>query len=429
MFKAVETTAADTRATTVSAGRWGQLVCGVLCMVMIANLQYGWTLFVNPIDQKYHWGTAAIQVAFSIFIATETWLVPIEGWFVDRFGPKIVVALGGVFVAGAWALNSVASSLWILYVAAALSGIGAGAVYGTCVGNALKWFPDLRGLAAGLTAAGFGAGTAATVIPIRDMILGYGYEAAFLWFGIGQGLIILLLSRFLRAPRAADLPKPAARLTHSLRDYAPLEMLKSPVFWLLYLMFVMVAASGLMATAQLAPIARDFGLADQKVDIVFVTATTLSAALVIDNVLNGLARPFFGWLSDVIGRENTMGIVFALGAFAYWGLGTLGTTPYMFILLAGFIFFTWGEIFSLFPAVATDTYGAKYATANAGLLYTAKGVAVWVVPLASVIKNVTGSWHGVFVLAALMNVAVAVLALFVLKPLRRRITAQGSAQG
>jgi OFA family oxalate/formate antiporter-like MFS transporter len=423
----LQSTAVDSDTAGSSRGRWNQLVVGVVCMVMIANLQYGWTLFVNPIDQKYHWGTAAIQVAFGVFIATETWLVPVEGWFVDRFGPRVVVALGGVFVAGAWTLNSFASSLWVLYVAAALSGIGAGAVYGTCVGNALKWFPDLRGLAAGLTAAGFGAGTAATVIPIREMILGYGYEYAFLWFGLGQGLIILLLSRFLRAPQAGETPKPAMRLTHSLREYTPFEMLRSPVFWILYLMFVMVAASGLMATAQIAPIAKDFGLADQKVPIFFITATTLSAALVIDNILNGLARPFFGWISDIIGRENTMGIVFALGALAYWGLGAFGHTPYMFILLAGLIFFTWGEIFSLFPAIATDTYGSKYATANAGLLYTAKGTSVWVVPLASVVKNYTGTWHWVFVIAAIMNLAVAALALFVLKPMRRRITKRGSA--
>jgi len=419
---AIESPATESDVRASHGGRWGQLACGVACMVMIANLQYGWTLFVNPIDQKYHWGTAAIQVAFSVFIATETWLVPIEGWFVDRLGPRLVVALGGVFVAFAWSLNSIAGSLWQLYVAAALSGLGAGAVYGTCVGNALKWFPDLRGLAAGLTAAGFGAGAAATVIPIREVILGYGYERAFLWFGLAQGLIILLLSQLLRAPKPGETPTPANRLTHSLRDYAPVELLRSPVFWLLYLMFVMVAASGLMATAQIAPIARDFGLADQKVNILLVTATTLSAALVIDNILNGLARPLFGWISDVIGREITMAMVFTLGALAYWGLGALGHTPYMFILLAGLIFFTWGEIFSLFPAIATDTFGVKYATANAGLLYTAKGTAVWVVPLASVVKNFSGSWHWVFVIAAIMNLAVAVLALFALKPLRRRIT-------
>src|SRR5580692_4788419 len=304
------------------ANRWGQLIVGVLCMVMIANLQYGWTLFVNPIDQKYHWGAAAIQLAFSVFIATETWLVPVEGWFVDRFGPRVVVALGGIFVAGAWTLNAFASSLWELYVAAALSGVGAGAVYGTCVGNALKWFPDLRGLAAGLTAAGFGAGTAATIIPIREMIDGYGYEAAFLWIGLGQGLVIVMLSPLLRAPRPGETPTPAMRLTHSLRDHTPLGMLRSPVFWVLYFMFVMVAASGLMATAQLAPIATDFGLAEQQLNFPLVTTTTLSAALVIDNVLNGLARPFFGWISDLIGREITMGVVFTIGAGAYWGLGT-----------------------------------------------------------------------------------------------------------
>jgi MFS transporter, OFA family, oxalate/formate antiporter len=423
----MESTAVKTAAQP-AAGRWSQLIVGVVCMVMIANLQYGWTLFVNPIDQKYHWGTAAIQLAFSIFIAVETWLVPIEGWFVDRFGPRVMVALGGVFVAAAWTLNSMANSLWLLYVAAALSGIGAGSVYGTCVGNALKWFPDLRGLAAGLTAAGFGAGTAATVIPIREMIFGYGYEAAFLWFGLGQGLVIVLLSFLLRAPRPGDTPKPAGRVTHSLRDYTPAEVVKSPVFWVLYAMFVMVAGSGLMATAQLAPIARDFGIADERVSVWAVTATTLSAALVIDNILNGLARPFFGWVSDLIGREITMGVVFTLGALAYWGLGAFGQSPAMFILFAGLIFFTWGEIFSLFPAIATDTYGVKYATANAGLLYTAKGVAVWVVPLASMIKAHAGGWHWVFVVAATMNLTVAALALFVLKPMRRRITTGVSAK-
>jgi len=407
------------------ASRWRQLACGMVCMVMIANLQYGWTLFVNPIDQKYQFGAPAIQVAFSVFIATETWLVPIEGWFVDRFGPRAVVAVGAVLVALAWTLDSVASSLAEFYIAAAISGVGAGAVYGTCVGNALKWFPDRRGLTAGLTAAGFGAGTALTVIPIRNMILAHGYQSAFLWFGIGQGLVILLLSQLLRAPQPGETPKPAARLTQALRDSTPLEMLRSPIFWVLYVMFIMVSASGLMATAQIAPIAKDFHLADNEVTILFVTASTLSAALVIDNILNGLARPFFGWISDFIGRENTMAIVFTLGAVAYWGLGEFGHTPHMFILMAGLIFFTWGEIFSLFPSTCTDTYGSKYATTNAGLLYTAKGTSAWVVPLTSLLKDYSGHWHWVFTTATIMNLIVAALALFVLKPMRQRALKNG----
>src|SRR5947209_8591715 len=182
---------ATTGTARASGFRWLQLVIGIACMVMIANLQYGWTLFVLPIDAKYHWGRAAIQVAFSIFVLTETWLVPVEGWFVDRFGPKIVVLLGGILVGIAWVMNAIADSLVVLYVAAAIGGIGAGAVYGTCVGNALKWFPDRRGLCAGLTAAGFGAGSALTIIPIQMVIAAYGYEAAFLYFGLAQGLIVV----------------------------------------------------------------------------------------------------------------------------------------------------------------------------------------------------------------------------------------------
>ena len=207
-----------------------QLLVGIVCMVMIANLQYGWTLFVNPIDQKYHWGRAAIQVAFTIFVLTETWLVPIEGWLVDRFGPKIVVLVGGVLVGIAWAINSVADALWTLYIAAAIGGIGAGAVYGTCVGNALKWFPDRRGLAAGLTAAGFGAGSALTIIPIQGMIQSSGYEATFLWFGIGQGVVVVVLSLLLRAPQPGEAPA-STRVQQSARDYTPIEMLRTPIFW------------------------------------------------------------------------------------------------------------------------------------------------------------------------------------------------------
>src|SRR5712671_2906057 len=244
-------------ATKPASYRWIQLFLGIICMVMIANLQYGWTLFVNPIDQKYHWGRAAIQVAFTIFVLTETWLVPIEGYLVDRFGPRPVVLGGGLLCGLGWVMNAFAGSLPMLYVAAAISGIGAGAVYGTCVGNALKWFPDRRGLAAGLTAAGFGAGSALTIIPIQGMIQSSGYEATFLWFGLGQGIVVVVLSLLLSAPRPGEVPA-STRLRQSARDYTPVEVLSSPIFWVMYAMFVLVAAGGLMATAQLAPIANDF---------------------------------------------------------------------------------------------------------------------------------------------------------------------------
>src|SRR5262249_50726906 len=166
-------------------------------MVMIANLQYGWTLFVNPIDQKYHWGRTAIQVAFTIFVVSETWLVPFEGYLIDRFGPKVMVSASGVLIAIAWFINSMADSLILLYIGAAVGGIGAGVIYGASVGNALKWFPDRRGLAAGLTAAGFGAGSALTVVPIANMIKSSGYEATFLWFGLGQGIVVILVGLLL----------------------------------------------------------------------------------------------------------------------------------------------------------------------------------------------------------------------------------------
>ena len=406
------------------------LVLGIICMTMIANLQYGWTLFVGPMDAKYHWGRAAIQVAFSIFVLTETWLVPVEGWFVDRFGPKIVVLIGGALCGIAWAMNSMADSLTYLYIAAAVGGIGAGAVYGTCVGNALKWFADLRGLAAGLTAAGFGAGSALTIIPIQGMIAGAGYEQAFLYFGIGQGIVVVAVSLFLRAPREGEAPKAkVTALRQTTRQYSPIEMVQSPIFWVMYVMFVLVGAGGLMATAQLAPIAKDFKVDTIPVSLVGLTLPALTFALSLDRILNGVTRPFFGWVSDNIGRENTMFIAFGLEAIGIWMLSQFGQDPLWFVILSGLVFFAWGEIYSLFPSTCTDTYGTKYATTNAGLLYTAKGTASLLVPFGNVLASYTGNWHAVFIVAAIMNLVASLAAILILKPMRAAHNASVEATG
>ncbi len=406
----------------LKADRWSQLWLGLVCMILIANLQYAWTLFVNPMHQANGWSVAGIQVAFSIFIATETWLTPIEGWLVDALGPRrgppMMVGFGAVLVGFAWVIDAYAASLTALYVGAALSGIGAGAIYATCVGNAVKWFPDRRGLAVGITAGGFGAGAALTVIPIRMLIDNAGYASAFFWFGIGQGAILLLIAPIMRAPMPGEMPQTAPpKVPQSATSATPAEVLRAPVFWLLYVMFVLVSASGLMATAQIAPIAKDFGLSSGAL---LFGGSALSVALVVDNVMNGGARPFFGWVSDHIGRESTMAIAFTLGGGAYLSLGYFGYSPWTFVICAGLIFFTWGEIFSLFPSTCTDLFGPKFATTNAMLLYTAKGTAAWLVPLANILKGGTGDWRMVFLVAAATNFIVVLLALFVLRPVRRR---------
>ncbi len=418
-------TTVGSQALAAPATRWTQLIVGIICMVLIANLQYAWTFFVNPINKAHpDWSLASIQVAFSIFIALETWLTPVEGWIVDtlgaRRGPKLVVALGGIFVALGWIINARATSLGMLYLGAVAGGIGGGAVYATCVGQAVKWFPDRRGLAVGLTAAGYGAGTALSVIPITRVISASGYEAAFFWFGLIQGGIVFVIAWLLRAPDPGETVKAAAKVQQSMQSFTPRQVLSTPVFWLLYLMFVMVSASGLMATAQLAPIAGDFGVG--KVVVLFGLSTLVLAGIV-DNLCNGGARPLFGWISDNIGRENTMAIAFGLGGISYWLLGSLGHSPWAFVLFAGLIFLTWGEIFSLFPSTCTDTFGIKFATVNLSLLYTAKGASAFLVPVANIIKAHTGTWHMVFIATAIMNFVVVALALFVLKPMRRRFMA------
>jgi MFS transporter, OFA family, oxalate/formate antiporter len=421
---AVTSGAAGSRAKASELTRWGQLIFGIICMVMIANLQYGWTLFVNPIDQKYHWGRAAIQVAFTIFVLTETWLVPVEGYLIDKFGPKAMIFGSGLLVGIAWVINAYADSLFLLYLGAAIGGIGAGVIYGGSVGNALKWFPDRRGLAAGLTAAGFGAGSALTVIPIANMIASSGYESAFFWFGIVQGIIVMIFSLFLRAPETGEVPA-SAIVQQSRSDHTWTEVLKTAPFWIMYVMFVMVGAGGLMAIAQLAPIANDYKIAGIPVSILGLTLPALTFALTIDRVLNGICRPFFGWVSDHIGRENTMFIAFFLEGVGIYALLYFASNPVLFVILSGVVFFAWGEIYSLFPATCTDIYGKKFATTNYGMLYTAKGTASLLVPLANVLTNWTGSWHAVFYVAAILNIIAAVMAILVLKPIRQRYMAKG----
>ena len=397
---------------------WMQLVIGVICMACVANLQYGWTLFVNPIDDKYHWGRAAIQVAFTVFVLVETWLIPVEGYLVDRFGPRWVVIGGAVLVGASWTINSVAGSLPVLYSAAALGGIGTGCVYGTCVGNALKWFPGRRGLAAGITAAGFGAGAAITIGPIAAMIKSSGYEHAFLVFGLLQGALVFIMAWAMQvAPTALLASKVKANQT--AYGYTPAEVLRSPVFWVMYLMFVLVAAGGLTMAASMAPIAKDFRIEKVPVELFGILMPALVFALSLNRILDGVGRPFFGWLSDQIGREYTMALAFIVGAAALLTLSQSGTNPVTFVLVTALYFGVYGEIFSLFPATQGDTFGAKYAAANAGMLYTAKGSGALLVPIAATIAKTSG-WNSVFMIAMVFNVVAAVLALFVLKPLRAR---------
>lgn len=463
------------------AYRWAQLVIGVVVMVMIANYQYGWTFFVPEIQKTFQWDRATIQIAFTLFVLFETWLVPFEGWFVDRFGPRPVVFVGGLLCGLGWWMTSRATTLGGIdgfYAAMIICGIGAGAVYGTCIGNALKWFPDRRGLAAGITAAGFGAGSALTVSPIQHMIANSGFQYTFLFFGIGQGIIICLLALFLAAPSPGEVPEATTNpnVIQTRRQYLPTEivgprqywipaiiaamviglimwqadllfyypitlgvlifviggaivvMRGEPVFALMYFMFVAVGAGGLIITANLAPIAKDLKIDAIPVALLGLTLPALTFAASLDRVLNGLTRPFFGWVSDKIGRDNTMFIAFGLEGLGIYALYRLGSDPVWFVVLSGVVFFAWGEIYSLFPSTSTDTFGSKFATTNAGLLYTAKGTAALFVPYSNMIQKSTGSWGAVFLVAAGANILVALLALFVLKPWRKRVIARSNRQ-
>jgi OFA family oxalate/formate antiporter-like MFS transporter len=348
----------------------------------------------------------------------------------DRFGPRPVVLVGGILAGLSWIMNSYATSLALLYFSAIVGGVGAGAVYGTCVGNALKWFPDKRGLAAGLTAAGFGAGAALTVIPIANMVKSGGYDRAFFDFGLLQGIVVVVLSLFLIKPPTANLVTAVKGAVNpqSRRNFHPREMLKTPVFWLLYVCMVLVASGGLMAAAEVAPIAKDFGVDKVPTQYFWSVLPLLTVALSVDSLVNGLTRPLTGFISDLLGRENTMVLVFCVEGLAIWGLMKFGHSPQAFLIFAPLIFLGYGEIFSLFPAAAGDSFGVKYAATNNGLLYTAKGTSSLLIPLANVLKHSAGSWVPVLWIAGALPIIAAGLAMWVLAPMRRRMLERVAAE-
>ena len=422
----------------LATNRWFQLVLGIVAMLAIANLQYAWTFFVSPLQKHYHTQLAVIQFTFFIFILAETWLVPIEGFLIDKVGPRIIMAIGGVLVGLGWYGSGYwAPTIQHLYFWYVLGGIGAGAVYGGTIGNAMKWFPDHRGLAIGLTAGAYGMGTALTVAPIAAMIKSNGYQYTFGYWGILQGIVVFLAALFIAAPKKGWVPagwankvgEITARVRMTGREFHPLQMFRTHEFWVLYVMMTLMAFTGLVITVQVAPIAKFYHV-DKT--IVWFGLTALVLAVEVDRILNGLTRPFWGWISDRVGRENAMFAAFSLQAVTIIILTFLTKNPVAFIILTGFAFFTWGEIFSLFPAAVGDLFGRKYATTNYGFLYTAKGTAAFFsAPVAAYVTDHVkgGDWTLIFYIMAGCAAIAALMALFWLKPVTRRAVESARRQG
>ena len=396
--------------------RWVQLGLGLICMMAISSPQYVWTLFAKPLGSALGAGPAAVQVTFSMLIVLQTFFSPFQGWLVDRFGPKLLIGLGCLLSGLSWVLASYATSLTMLYLTYGLiGGLGTGIVYVGVVGLMVGWFPDRRGLAAGVVAAGYGIGAIVTTFPISNSLAAVGYQMTLLQYGAIFALVGLLAALGLRpAPLSAAATRDAASGSSTG------AMLRSPVFWLMFAMMTLMSTSGLMVTSQMAAFAGEFGITKA---VVWGLAA-LPLALSIDRFTNGLTRPFFGWVSDRIGRENTMCLAFALEgvAMALWLASR--TDPLLFVLLSGLVFFGWGEIFSLFPSTLTDTFGTRHATRNYGCLYMAQGIgAIFGGPMASLLHAATGTWTAVFGVAIAADLLTAVLAIAALKPLRGRLLA------
>ena len=398
--------------------RWIQLGLGLLVMMAISSPQYVWTLFVKPFQTSTGASLAAVQVTFTLLIVLQTFFSPVQGWMIDRFSAKLMIAVGAALSGLGWVVSSTVDSLYGLYAAyGLLCGLGTGIVYVGVIGLMVRWFPERRGFAAGVVAAGYGMGAIATTFPISDMIAVSGYRHTLLVFGAILGVVGVLAALGLRMPRVGEVPEiPADKVAAAARDVAPAVMLRTPLFWLMFAMMAMMSTGGLMVVAQFAAFAKEFGVADA---LVFGFAA-LPFALTFDRVTNGLTRPFFGWVSDNVGRENTMAVAFALEALAIGLLLAFRENAYAFALLSGVVFFAWGEIFSLFPSTLTDTFGTKHATTNYGFLYIAQGVGSLLGgPVAALVHDAVGSWVPVFSIAIGLDLVVAALAWFVLKPARR----------
>ena len=407
--------------------RWIQLIAGIVAMMAIANLQYAWTLFTKPIQAHLGVSLVAVQWTFTLFVALETWLVPFEGYLVDKIGPRFMLGFGSILVGLGWVGSGYAESINSLYFWYGVGGIGAGIVYGGAIGNALKWFPDHRGLCVGLTAGAFGIGTATTIAPIAEMLKVSGYQHTFIVWGIIQGVVVLASSLFLARPPEGWTPpnwkekqaKIRGKVNTSAVDMTPWEMLRQPSFYVIYLMMTMLAFGGLVVTAQLNPMASSYHV--DKVVVAF-GMTALVMAITVDRLLNGLTRPFWGWVSDNIGRENSIFIAFVLEALAVYALLQLINRPVWFVALSGLCFFAWGNIFSLFPSITGDLYGNKWATTNYGIVYTAKGVAAaFAGPGAAWLFAKTGSWSKVFWAMIICDLIAAFMALLWLKPLAAKV--------
>src|SRR5499427_181040 len=407
---------------TDNQARWAVLLPCMLAMLAVANLQYAWTLFTTDLTKAFDARLDAVQWTLTFFTIAQTALFPLNSYLIDRFGPRLIVALASLPVAVGWVGAGLVNSLPALHFVSALGGIGAGGVYGACIGVAMKWFPDRRGLCVGLVAGSYGFGTALTARPVAYLIESQGYRAAFIIFGAIQGVVVLLAAQFLRMPPTGWAPADWENIKATLLkrvfqtscDYTPAEMLRSGSFHLLYLMMALVTASGLMLSAQLKPIAVSYGY-DRFA--LFGGFTVLTLTLSLNQVLNGSARPFFGWLSDQIGRYDTMAIVFVLEAITIFVLTLVVARPFWFIATSALMFFAWGDIYSLFPAAIADIFGSKHATTNYGIQYTAKGVgSILAGPAAAWLMTRSGSWIPVFWTAVACNVIAAALAVFWLKP-------------
>lgn len=413
--------------------RWVQLGAGIVMMILLSNYQYCFTLFTPGMRQQFA-GTPYAQIAliFSIFVLFETWPVPVAGGLIDAFGIRRLTIIGAVLVAAGWVMGGLtATSIVQLYGwYGVVTGFGAGMLYVAIIGNAVKWFPDRRGLAAGLTAAGFGGGSALTLIPVSLTIQAVGWRDAMVIWGAIQGLVILVLALSLHAPppgwRPPGWEAPTTKVAQSAVDYTWRQTLRMPEFYLLYLIHFLISLGGLMTLGNLSELARSFHVEHARLLGISIVALAATA----NGIANALSRIFWGVASDSAGRENTMAMVFLLEAVCIFLVTRIASNPIFFVLIFPIVFFGYGQINALLAAATGDLFGSRNASANFGMLYTGKGAAAlfsgW--GAAVIAASFGGSFTTPYNIAALCDVVAAALAFLVLKPIARNTIARAAAR-
>lgn len=341
--------------------RWLILISSIIVMMVISIYQYSWSIYAYAISNDLKWTLTTISLTFTIYVYLSTFIQPFSGFLADNYGSRKLAFISSILVGMGFIASSYTSRPEELYLTYGLGSLGVGALYGIATGTAVKWFSERKGLATGLVTFGFGAGASLFNLPIQSLINANGFRNAFTYVGIFMLVVLIPLSFMMVYPKTSG-SKDSGMTKGSEVNYTPTKMLRTWQWYLIYLTFIITPTAALMFGAQLKPMAVEFNIPTNYLNVV----------LVVFPLANGLSRVIAGIISDRIGRERTMAIFYSLLGISLLGLSFLGSTPPSFLLFTFIASLLGGSPYTFYPSIIGDYYGTKYVTVNYGITYTAK---------------------------------------------------------